>query len=221
MICITGDTHGELSRFNDRKIRRLKKGDFLIICGDFGFLWQGTARERAILKAIGRKPFTTLFVDGCHENYTLLEEYPVEEWNGGLVRNISGRLYRLERGCVYQLGLETVFAFGGGHSDDGDIRREMRTWWPQEIATEEELARGRASLESHGYQVDYICTHEAPASVMDFLHIKQQTISECSAFFDIVRRECRFKKWFFGKCHINKTIPPQFFSLFDDTILLE
>ena len=35
MICVTGDMHGDLSRFKDKKIKKLKKGDFLIVCGDF------------------------------------------------------------------------------------------------------------------------------------------------------------------------------------------
>ena len=31
------------------------------------------------------KFFTTLFVDGNHENFDRLYEYPVEEWHGGKV----------------------------------------------------------------------------------------------------------------------------------------
>lgn len=29
------------------------------------------------------RPFTTLFVDGNHENFDLLNAYPVENWHGG------------------------------------------------------------------------------------------------------------------------------------------
>ena len=38
MIYITGDIHGDLSRFKDKRIKKLKKGDTLIVCGDFGFM---------------------------------------------------------------------------------------------------------------------------------------------------------------------------------------
>lgn len=39
MVYITGDTHGDLSFFRNPKLKKLKKGDTLIICGDFGFIW--------------------------------------------------------------------------------------------------------------------------------------------------------------------------------------
>ena len=39
MIFITGDMHGLMERFQDSAFRHIKKGDTLIICGDFGFLW--------------------------------------------------------------------------------------------------------------------------------------------------------------------------------------
>ena len=39
MIYVTGDTHGEADRLSPSKLRALKAGDTLIVCGDFGFLW--------------------------------------------------------------------------------------------------------------------------------------------------------------------------------------
>ena len=46
MIFITGDMHGLMERFQDSAFRHIKKGDTLIICGDFGFLWEGTVEEK-------------------------------------------------------------------------------------------------------------------------------------------------------------------------------
>ena len=54
MICITGDIHGDLSRFNDKHIKKLRKNDYLLVCGDFGFLWDGTKREKHILTKLGK-----------------------------------------------------------------------------------------------------------------------------------------------------------------------
>ena len=36
MIYVTGDTHGIASRFSDPRLKNLKQGDTLIVCGDFG-----------------------------------------------------------------------------------------------------------------------------------------------------------------------------------------
>ena len=49
MIYITGDTHGDLSRFDNPLVKKLKSGDNLIICGDFGFIWEGNEKEYRIL----------------------------------------------------------------------------------------------------------------------------------------------------------------------------
>ena len=47
MVYITGDTHGDLSRFETAAAKKLKKGDTLIVLGDFGFVWDGSAAEKA------------------------------------------------------------------------------------------------------------------------------------------------------------------------------
>ena len=60
MIYFTGDMHGDFSRFKDVKKARVKKGDTLIVCGDFGFLWEGGKKEEAVLQKIGKLPYTVL-----------------------------------------------------------------------------------------------------------------------------------------------------------------
>lgn len=39
MIYITGDTHGDISCFKNPKLNKLGEKDILIVCGDFGFIW--------------------------------------------------------------------------------------------------------------------------------------------------------------------------------------
>lgn len=119
MVYVTGDIHGDLSRFKSRELRGLKKNDYLIVCGDFGFLWDGSKEERRILKWIGKRRYHVLFVEGSHDNYRLLLGYPKTPWNGGEIRRISGKLAHLCRGGVFEIDGKTVFAFGGGESEDG------------------------------------------------------------------------------------------------------
>lgn len=221
MICITGDMHGDYSRFGDSRIARLKKGDFLIVCGDFGFLWDGSNREKQILKKIGKKRFYTLFVEGCHENYDLLEQYPEEDFCGGKVNVISGRLMHMKRGSVFDLQGKTFFTFGGGQTKEIEIRRESKTWWERELPTPEEVNLGKQNLEKYGNKVDYIVTHEPPASVKEFLNFEVRQISYMHTFFDAVKDECEFQKWFFGKVHKNKLIPPKYQCLFEDVEVIK
>ena len=48
MIYITGDTHGDFSRFSKEAFpeqTELTRDDYMIICGDFGGVWCGDERD--------------------------------------------------------------------------------------------------------------------------------------------------------------------------------
>ena len=85
MIYLTGDLHGDLERFKSKEMKKLKKGDTLIVCGDFGFLWDGSKKEQSILKKLGRSKYQILFVEGTHDNLDLIAQYPLEDWNGKMI----------------------------------------------------------------------------------------------------------------------------------------
>ena len=116
MIYLTGDLHGDFERFRSKEMKKLKKGDTLIVCGDFGFVWDGSKKEQSILKKLGKSKYQILFIEGTHDNLDLLSQYPQEEWNGGKVRRISGSLLKLERGEVFELEGKRFFAFGAARS---------------------------------------------------------------------------------------------------------
>ena len=103
MVYLTGDTHGELDRFKEGELRRAGKGDIVIVLGDFGFVWDGSKAEQKKLDWLRRRPYTLLFLDGSHENYDLLEQYPTEEKFGGLVQPLGGEMYHVCRGSVLEL----------------------------------------------------------------------------------------------------------------------
>lgn len=216
MIYVTGDTHGDFSRFKDPALKKLKKGDTLIICGDFGFIWNGGHRENSILRKIGEKEYTVAFIDGCHENFDLLEQYPVTQWNGGRARIISGNLVHLMRGQIYEIENNRIFTFGGGHSQDYDFRRDSENWWEREQPTHAEIMEAISNLKRYNNSIDYIITHEPPASLKDCLGVDVFQRLEVHAFFEDMIKACSYKKWFFGKCHIDKNIPIKFYAVFNN-----
>ena len=55
MVYITGDMHGDLSRFKNPIFKKLKAGDVLIVCGDFGFIWDGSRQESHPGAVVGPK----------------------------------------------------------------------------------------------------------------------------------------------------------------------
>ncbi len=223
MIYITGDIHGDLSRFKDRRLKKLKKTDYLIVCGDFGFLWDGSKKEQKILKKLGSKKYTILFVEGCHENYNLLYAYQPQPWKGGEVRVLSGKLRQLIRGGVFEIDDKKVFAFGGGQGSDHDIRKQVKTCWKEELPTEEELIEGIKNLKDSDNTVDYIVTHEPPAMLRDYLDVDPELLqtNQLNASFNMIADSCKFKRWFFGKCHRNKVVSPRFQAVFSDVVKAE
>ena len=64
MIYFTGDTHGEISRFKTNSAKKIKKGDTIIVCGDFGFVWNESKEELSNIKWLSRRKDRILFVEG-------------------------------------------------------------------------------------------------------------------------------------------------------------
>lgn len=217
MIYITGDTHADFSRFKNPTLRKLRKNDALIICGDFGFIWDGSPKEKKLLKKIGKLPFNVLFVEGSHENYDLLEEYEISEWCGGKTRQISGRLRQLMRGEVFTIAEKTVFAFGGGQTDEIYELTEGSNWWRREVPSDEELAAGKENLERVGNKVDFVVTYEPPSKMREFLTASTER-NRVNTYLSEIFEKIEFKGWFFGKLHINKFVPTKYYAVYDGIV---
>ena len=198
MLYVTGDIHADIRRLKGRAAKQLKKGDILLVCGDFGFLWDGSPKELRLLDWLGKRPYQILFVEGTHDNIDLLSGYPEETLYGGQVRRVSGNCCQLLRGECYEIEGKRVFALGGGESTDMDIRVEGETWWSRELPSAEELAHARETLASLNQQVDYIITHSVAPTVNKFLDREQMQINLLLAFLNEISETVQFKRWYFG-----------------------
>lgn len=246
-VYITGDVHGVFDRLGPGfypELDALTKEDHLIICGDFGFVWDGGEAEQKELDDLEARPFTTLFVDGNHENFDLLKQYPTIPWHGGRVQTIRPSVLHLLRGEVYELEGQRVFTMGGASShdisdgilepDDPYFSRRYRTlyrqnalfrvnhvsWWREELPDQEEYDRARDNLERTDWQVDWIVTHCAPTSVQDKLGRGAFKADHLTEFLEEVAQRCRFRHWFFGHYHMDGHIGEQFVYLYEELIRL-
>ena len=59
MVYVTGDLHGDYSRFKQPKMKKLRAGDILLVCGDFGFIWDNSKQEQACLLYTSPSPRDT------------------------------------------------------------------------------------------------------------------------------------------------------------------
>ena len=128
-------------------------------------MWEGTQEEQDAVKRLEEKPYTILFVDGSHENFDLLEQYPVVEYAGGQTHQLAANVYHLMRGQIFSIEGKTFFAFGGGESEEKQFYIEAEKWWPREMPTIQEMEDGVRRLYKMNLQVDYLITHTpAPKS---------------------------------------------------------
>lgn len=222
MIYVTGDMHGSVARFEEKTFDKLRSGDILIICGDFGFIWNGDKQEEKILEFMGRQKYKVLFVDGCHENFDKLYSYPQEMWNGGKVHKINDNVYHLCRGQVFNIEGQIIFTMGGGYSSDADLRRSrgMR-WWNEETPTAQEMEEAANNLYEHSLRVDYIITHECPTKIKNMLSDNINNFNSLTAFFDELCGRVKYKHWFFGSQHKDRHISSKHTAVYLEVVPLE
>ncbi|MEI6579375.1 MAG: metallophosphoesterase [Eubacteriales bacterium] len=221
MVYITGDTHGDYSRFRQPKLKKLNKGDTIIVCGDFGFIWEDTKAEQKIIKKLGKKKYNVCFIDGTHENFDLLYKYRISEWNGGKVHRINGNLYHLMRGQMFKIDGLKIFTMGGGESPDIDLRFENSNWSRLEIPNKDELLQGAQCLEDAGCKADIIVTHEPPLKIKGFLKLRDKgavRVTGLNTYFEELSNSCEFKRWFFGSMHLDKFISSSHIAVFQNIV---
>lgn len=122
-------------RFAKRERMRLphfiQLEDYVIVCGDFGLLWAKDKTFEYNLKWLSELPFTILWVQGNHDSYSMIAEYPLEVWSG--VPDKVSPTYDQDRKKAIRSGLP--------------YRVRNASWREQELPTEEELQEGRDNLE--------------------------------------------------------------------------
>lgn len=214
MIYVTGDTHGTID-FNKVKQfclnhKELTKDDYIIICGDCGVLWDkyDVMNPRSLYAHLQKLKPTFLFCDGNHENFSLLNEYSVEDWNGGKVHKIAKNIIHLMRGYVFTLEDKKFFVMGGGHSVDKEWRREGVSWWAEEMPSDEEYQRGLDNLALVCDEVDFIITHTAPMEVCKIINGHKPYFAgeeKLQNYFSEIAEKIKFDNWYFGHWHTDNT----------------
>lgn len=225
----------------------LDRDDYLIICGDFGGVWSGS-RDDAIAErypnykigengvdylfsyADGKddymlnwhdgQNYTTLFCDGNHENFQLLNAYPTEEWHGGMIHRIRPNVIHLMRGQIYDIAGKTFFVMGGASSVDKMYRKDGMSWWTEEMPSREEYETALASLEKYDYKVDYVISHCCATKWLQIIYSWHSEADELTQFFDRLEDVwgLQFEHWYFGHHHLDRKLDTKHTCLYDKVI---
>ena len=212
MIWITGDTHGEIdiSKTSGKKWsegKSLSKNDYLIITGDFGFLWydQPDPTEEWWTNWLNDRPWTTLFIDGNHENHKRLRSLDTIDMFGGTVGKVSDSIYHLRRGEYYIIEDCSFFCFGGAKSHDKEYRTKDLSWWPEEMPSELEKQKGLDNLLMKGNKVDYLVFHTIPSRYVEDLSsgIVYKADDPTCDYLESLCRVVEFRHGYSGHFHID------------------
>ena len=247
MLFLTGDTHGSFERFNRKdfpEYEKVTRDDYILICGDFGGVWDGGHRDSRRLDFLEARPFTILWVDGNHENFDWLYQYPTEEWHGGKIHRIRSNIIHLMRGQVYDIEGHTFFTMGGASSHDIDdgildpcasnfeenywmlrrmgayFRVNHVSWWKKELPTEEEYNEARRNLDGVNWTVDYIVTHCAPSRIQYQIGGDEYDRDQLTDFLDEVSVRANFTGWYFGHYHRTGVIRDKYHILYKNIVRL-
>lgn len=208
VIYLTGDIHSNIERF---KTLNAKKDDIVIILGDFGILWLNENHpnreefEISKLEKLCSYPWTTLFLDGNHENFDRLNSLPVTTMFGnevGVVR--ENKIFHLKRGKIYTIENKKFFTFGGATSIDKSGRVEGVSWWHDEVSSSHEEDSAMCALKNLQYNVDYVLTHTPPDFVINILTCRSTLGNiQCpvARFLNRVADRTNFKNWYAGHMH--------------------
>lgn len=253
MIFVTGDCHGKFNKLSTSSFpqqKEMTKEDIVIVCGDFGLVWDTdkmSPYEKHWLDWLDEKPFTTVFVDGNHENFDRLNsEFETVAFHSGKAHKISDSVYHLIRGEVFEFEGKKFFAFGGASSHDIDdgilsrndfkteyefretIRRwnkqkkifrvENISWWKEELPSDEEISNAEKNLGSTGFDVDYIISHCCPQSIVSYIYKGSMPSDKLTMYFEDLALRLKYNKWFFGHYHEDRNIMGKFELLYDRII---
>lgn len=258
MIFVTGDTHGDFTRFSSGNfLHKIEQhttvDDIVIVCGDFGgvFRDKNDKEEQYWLKWLSLKSFTLCFVDGNHENFDRYysDEFEIVDFHGGKAHRIRDNIYHLMRGYVFNFEGKKFFCMGGASSHDISdgildesnyatreeftkayhqmlkqgkqmFRVNHRSWWKEELPSQEEMDFGEKNLEAAGYKVDYVISHCLPGQAAAIVGY-HETDSLNQYFNKLIDNGLQFGHWYCGHYHNNIDIPGNFHILYERIIRIE
>lgn len=173
-IFVCGDTHrdNDIAKLQPQNFtiqKDLTKDDVLIVAGDWGGIWYNDYRDKDILEWWESRNFTTLVVDGNHENHNAIEELRIVEKFGGKARRVSESVFIAGRGEIYTINGKKILTLGGADSIDKHLRIKGLDWWEQESITQKDFNNALDNLERYNYDVDYFITHTGGGEVVRFL----------------------------------------------------
>ncbi len=219
MIYITGDTYGDINRFRRPKVR-LKQGDTVIVCGNFGFFCDNDQLAQKSLKKLSKKKYTVAFLQGAIDDITAFSAYETVDFHGGKAIKVYENIYFLPQGEVYEIESKKLFCFGGG--ENMDYPGYSEEFYNASLLSDAIKQKAKDNLAKYDNHVDYFITHDAPSKLRIIMkQRKSKDMPVCTAFhrfLDELWEQNKFDGWFFGKYKETHTVFPIYHCVYDSFV---
>lgn len=214
MIYITGDTHGDFSRFEAfTKQHSVTKEDIMIILGDVGLNIWGDEHDRGRKEYAKQFDMTFFCIHGNHEKRPFdIPTYQTKEFCGGTVwyeEEYPNYLFAKD-GEIYHLGGYDCIVIGGAYSVDKNMRLLYGyPWYANEQPSPEIKQYVESQLAKREQKIDIVLSHTCP---LDYRPIEtfrpsidQSTVdTSTEKWLNQIEHHLTYQKWYCGHYHISK-----------------
>ena len=213
---ITGDTHGDMSRFSRLSVED-PNATAVIILGDAGCNYYKNKKDDRTKQALLDTNMTFYLVRGNHEdrpeNITgMISVYDEEVQGEVFMEEAFPAIKYLKDGGIYVINGHKTLVIGGAYSVDKWYRLGMGyQWFPQEQLTTDEMAMIETNIK--GQHFDFVLSHTCPISwepVDLFLRgIDQSSVDKSmEQWLDSLKDKIDWTVWLFGHYHADRLERP-------------
>lgn len=156
-IVLAGDWHGSIgqaAKVVDYAAEH--EAEIIFQLGDFGIWYNDKPFLNKLQARLEEHKITLYFVDGNHEDFKRLYAKPIGEDGTRMVRE---NIFHLPRGHRFTLNGVKYLALGGAASIDRKFRVVDRSFWEEELITDEDVEKAIA-----GGPADVMLCHDSPTS---------------------------------------------------------
>lgn len=227
MVYLIGDIHGDITQIMRENLHKnnikVKRGDTVIVLGDFGVMFSDTEQHRSALDYIGKLDYTIAFIDGNHENFDYLNSLQIVTKWGNKVHKLNNRCFHLIRGNIYKIEGNKYLCFGGAKSIDRDSRVLGKSYWLEEEPSFVDInTLGKSIKDNDINDIDFILTHTCSNHILHKMKSIKPFDDDCQTRFVLDRVYELFKGinrvWFYGHFHTHEIIDNKYVCLTNEQV---
>ena len=216
MIWVTGDTHGDFTRFGSFcEEHGTTTDDVMIILGDAGLNYYKGHRAEKEKRAAAAFPLTFFCIHGNHERRPYsIKSYMTGEFRGGRIwyeEEFPNLLFARD-GEVFDFDGRSAIVIGGAYSVDKFFRLENGLeWFPNEQPSQGIKNDVEAALSKRGWVVDTVLSHTCPrrlepTEIFDQGWDEKLIDKSTEDWLGMLESRIFYNHWYCGHFHIEKRV---------------